>query len=175
LTVAATGDITVAQALTVVGNLTAPIGTTPDLMVGTGASGILETKTPSQARAAIGLNTASITLEVDGKDAVIPVGNVKGHIFIPFACTITEWEIVAHESGSMVVDLWKDTYANNPPTDADSITGSAKPTLTASQRANSTTLTGWTTALNAGDYLEVEIESNSAITWFTLVLKVTRT
>ena len=32
-------------------------------------------------------------------------------------------------SGSIVIDVWKDTYANFPPIVADTITASAKPTL----------------------------------------------
>ncbi len=151
------------------------IGSTADLIVGTGASGILETKTASQSRIAIGVNTAAVNCIVDGNDAVIAVGAVKGHVYIPFDCTITGWEIVASESGDMVVDIWKDTFANYPPLNvSDSITGTAKPTLTASDKATSTTLTDWVTSLNEGDYLKVEVESNSAITWFTLVLRVTR-
>jgi hypothetical protein len=94
---------------------------------------------------------------------------------VPYACTITGWELVANTSGSVVIDIWKDTYTNFPPTVGDTITGSAKPTLTAASKANSTTLTGWTTALAAGDYIEVNVDSVTTITNVTLTLTVTRT
>lgn len=162
-------------ALTVIGNLTAPIGTTADLMIGTGASGILETKTPVQARTAIGVNTGSLQLELNGDGAVLAVGVLKGQFRVPYNCTITGWELVANESGSLVVDIEKDTYANFPPTGADSITPSNRPTLTASQKAQSTVLTGWTTALNEGDYIKIEVISVTSVTFATLTLTVART
>jgi hypothetical protein len=151
------------------------IGSTADLLIGTGDSGLLETKTASQSRTAIGLNTGIIQLDLDGDGSVLPVGVLIGQLRVPYNCTITGWEIAANESGSIVIDIWKDTFANFPPTNGDSITASAKPTLTASQTASSTTLTGWVTSLNAGDYLRVEIESVAAITNATLILTVART
>jgi len=95
---------------------------------------------------------------------------------VPYACTIISWELasVGGVVGSVVVDVWKDTYANYPPVNADSITGSAKPTLTASDKAQSSTLTGWTTSIAAGDYIEVEVESVTTITSVTLTLNVER-
>lgn len=98
------------------------------------------------------------------------VGAKQLFLEIPFALTITGWKLVANVSGSLVVDLWKDTYANFPPTVADTITGSAKPTLSSAQRATSSTLTGWTPALNQGDILELNVDSVSAITNATLIL-----
>lgn len=160
--------------LTVIGNLTAPIGTTADLMIGTGASGILETKTPVQARSAIGVNTGTLQFDLFGDGAVLPVAMLQGQLRVPYNCTITSWELVSNETGSIQIDIEKDTYANFPPTSADSITGSSQPTITASNKAQSSTLTGWTTALNEGDYIKVEVLSVSAITQATLTLRVTR-
>jgi hypothetical protein len=96
---------------------------------------------------------------------------------VPFACTITGWEMVSATgaSGSVVIDIWKDTYANYPPTDLDSITGSAPPTITTATKAQSSTLTGWTTSLAEGDYLEINVDSVTTITNVTLTLTVTRT
>lgn len=102
-------------------------------------------------------------------------GAKKLYYPIPFACTITGWEMVADVSGSVVVDIWKDTYANYPPAVGDTITGSAKPTITTATKAQSSTLTGWTTSLAAGDYLEVNVDSVTTITNVTLTLIVTRT
>jgi hypothetical protein len=94
---------------------------------------------------------------------------------VPYACTITGWELVGDVSGSLVIDLWKDTYANYPPVVGDSITGSAKPTLSSEIKAASTTLTGWTTSLAAGDYIGANVDSRATITSGVLTLFLTRT
>jgi hypothetical protein len=94
---------------------------------------------------------------------------------VPYACTITGWEMVGDVSGSLVIDLWKDTYANYPPMVGDSITGSAKPTLSSEIKAASTTLTGWTTSLAAGDYIGANVDSRATITSGVLTLFLTRT
>jgi hypothetical protein len=75
----------------------------------------------------------------------------------------------------VVLDLWKDTYANFPPTAGDSVTASAKPTLSAASKAEDSTLTGWTTSLAAGDYLRVNVDSVATITRVTLALSISRT
>lgn len=99
---------------------------------------------------------------------------IKGDIHVPFACTITGVFILADQTGSIVVDLWKDTYANYPPTDADSITAAAPVTISGAAKATDTTLTGWTTSVAAGDIIRVNVDSVSAITRFTLALRVKR-
>jgi hypothetical protein len=78
-------------------------------------------------------------------------------------------------SGSIVIDIWKDSYANYPPTVADTITGSAKPTITTDTKANSSTLTGWTTSVTAGDILYFNVDSVTSITNVVLTMKVTKT
>ena len=116
----------------------------------------------------------SISFIMDGGGAVITTG-IKGDLTIPFACTIAEWTLLADQSGSMVVDIWKDTYANYPPTVADTITGSTKPTISAAAKGQSSTLTGWTATIAAGDTLRFNVDSCSTITRVTLSLKVYRT
>ena len=88
----------------------------------------------------------------------------------------TAARLLADNTGSMVVDIWKDTYANYPPTASpDSITASAKPTLSSAIKSEDTTLTGWTTSISAGDTLRFNVDSCSGITRAVLVLTVTRT
>jgi hypothetical protein len=82
---------------------------------------------------------------------------------------------MADQSGSIVIDVWKDTLANYPPTVADSITGSAKPTLVSAQSATSSTLTGWTTTISANDVLRYNVDSATTITRVTLSISITRT
>lgn len=105
--------------------------------------------------------------------SVLPTG-IIADMQVPFACTITGVALLADQSGSIVVDIWKDTYANYPPTVADTITASAKPTLSSATKYTDTTLTGWTTALAAGDILRFNLDSISTITRLAIILKVRR-
>lgn len=114
-----------------------------------------------------------IGMGLDGNGSAISTG-VKGYTQMQYACTINSWTLLADQAGSMVVDIWKNSYANYPPTDADSITGSSPPTLSSANKATSSTLTGWTTAINAGDILGFNVDSATAVTRVRLILKCTR-
>ena len=109
----------------------------------------------------------------DGTNAITT--GIKGDVLIPHAGTITKWTLLADASGSIVVDLWKDTYANYPPVVGDTITASAKPTISASTKGQSSTLTGWTTSVTAGDIIRVNVDSASTVKRVTLILEMTRT
>ena len=117
---------------------------------------------------------SAIEFVIDGGGSAISTG-VKGEIEVPFACTITAARLVADQSGSIVVDIWKDTFANFPPVDADSITASAPPTLSTAQTDEDTTLTGWTTSIAAGDWLRFNVDSATTVTRVTVSLTVTLT
>lgn len=97
----------------------------------------------------------------DGGGQVVTVG-ATAWVRVPYAGTITGWEITSFPSGSVVVDVRKDTYTNFPPTGGDSIAGSEKPTLSSAVKNQDLTLTTWTsTTITAGDYLLFIIESAS--------------
>lgn len=82
--------------------------------------------------------------------------------------TITGWKILCNPSSSITLDVLK---ANKTmPTAANSITGSAAPTITTNQYAESTTLTGWNTAIAEGDVLLLKVVSNTAATYIQLEL-----
>jgi hypothetical protein len=111
---------------------------------------------------------------IDGGGATITTG-IKGDLGpFPFACTILEVSMLADQSGSIVVDIWKDSYANFPPTDADSITASAPPTISTAVKSQDATLTGWTTAISAGDILRYNVDSVTDLQRVTIALKVRR-
>jgi len=105
---------------------------------------------------------------VSSSALALPINDVS--VLIPVACTITAATTTANAAGSCVVDIWKDSYANYPPTGADTICASARPTLTAANRARDTTLTGWTTAIAAGDILHFNLVSVSGLKWVNVVL-----
>ena len=115
----------------------------------------------------------AIEFVIDGSGSAITTG-VKGFIEIPYACTINQVTLLADQSGSIVVDIWKDTYANYPPTNADSIAASAKPTISSATKSQDSTLTGWTTSISAGDILGFNVDSITTCQRVTVSLKVTR-
>lgn len=116
----------------------------------------------------------ALNFVVDGGGSAITTG-VKGYLHFPFACSIIEWTILGDQSGSIQFDLWKDTYANYPPVVGDSITAAAKPLVSSSTKAQSSTLTGWTTTIAAGDIIAVNVDSITTMQRATLALKVLRT
>lgn len=111
---------------------------------------------------------------IDGAGATITTGQ-KGHIEVPFACTITGWTILADQSGSIVVDIWKDSYANYPPAVGDTITGSEKPTLSSAIKNQDLALSTWTTSISAGDILAYNVDSATTVQRVLVSLHVTRT
>ena len=127
----------------------------------------------------IALNTnalrGEISFRIDGGGSAITTGAKKIYLRVGYDCTITGWELVADQSGSIAIDIWKDSFAHFPPTLADTITASAKPSLSSAQTNSSSSLTGWTTSVSAGDYLEINVDSASTVTLAILTLLVTRT
>lgn len=121
------------------------------------------------------ISTAAVGYTINGGGVVITTGVAGSGLTIPFAATINSVTLQADQTGSIVIDIWKDTYANFPPTVADSICASAKPTISASNKSLDTTLTGWTTSIAAGDILYFNVDSCSTITNVVLTLKVTKT
>lgn len=117
--------------------------------------------------------TFGIPFGIDGGGGVITTG-IKGDLEVPFTCTITGWTIMLDQSGSIVIDIWKDTYANYPPTVADTITASAKPTVTSATKGQNLAPSGWTTAVTAGDILRFNVDSITSATRATLVIRATR-
>jgi hypothetical protein len=87
---------------------------------------------------------------------------------------ITKARLVGDVSGSLVVDLWVDTWANFPPTNADSIMASDKMTLSASQKHENTSLTSWVRRILRGSIGRPEVESATTVQSFTLTLYGTR-
>ena len=115
---------------------------------------------------------------IDGGGSVITTGS-KGGLFISFPYTIVEWTLAsidsATTSGSIVLDIWTDTQANFPPVVADTITASAKPTITTSTKGQSSTLTGWTTAQTAGRWVYFNVDSVTSLKMVSITLKCIRT
>ena len=110
---------------------------------------------------------------IDGGGAAITAGQ-KGHVEVP-AGTIMAWRILPDQSGSIKIDVWRDTYANFPPDNADSLCNGHEPELSAATKAQDTDLSDWTSvALTEGDILGYNVDSAATVTRVTLSLKVER-
>lgn len=117
-------------------------------------------------------NTLQVTI---GEQGVALVTGFAGQIVVPYDCKIISAEITSLLTGSIVIDIWSDSYANYPPTDVDSITASAPLTISTAIKAQDTTLTGWTKTLTQGQRLFLNIDSVSAIETVHFTLFVKRT
>ena len=112
----------------------------------------------------------------NGQGVTIPTSG-NGSFFdvqAPFSFTILGWTLIGDQTGSAIIDIQKDTYANYPPTGTDSIVASAPPTITSALKATSTTLTGWTTLINNGDILRFVVSSCSGFTNLNIMLNIRR-
>ena len=132
-------------------------------ILGTDADGKIIEGTPQKNR--------QITVVIDGAGAA-PAADTKTYVRVPYSGTITGWHIAGDVSGSCVIDVWKDTFGNFPPTVADTIAGTEKPTLSEEQTASDTDLTTWTTSVTAGDWIGINVDSASTLTKIWLAISV---
>lgn len=173
--------------------VTGPQGTGPTGVAGptgpTGGAGVTGPSGgptgPTGATGTAGLTGATgpsivsgLEFVIDGAGATITTG-LKGYVEVPFACNITQAELLGDQTGSIVVDIWLCTYANfapgTHPVAADKITASAPPTITAAAKSQDSTLTGWTVAVPAGSILGFNVNSVTTMQRVTLSLKLART
>lgn len=107
---------------------------------------------------------------IDGGGSAISTG-IKGDLYVPDAFTITGVVMLADQSGSIVVDIWNDTYANYPPTDADSLPGAGTPpTISSATKSKDTTLTSWDTSVPADSTLRFNVDSATTVTRVTVAI-----
>jgi hypothetical protein len=116
--------------------------------------------------------TETITVVFDGGGSEI-ADDSQFRWRTPVAATITAWTILLDQSGSIAVDVWVDTLANYPPTDADTITNGNEPAVTTAVKAEATDLSGWSSvALTAGDTMVFNVDSCTTATHAVLILTV---
>ena len=116
------------------------------------------------------LNTFGLSWIFDEGGSALSTG-VKGYIEVPFDCSVLGWSLLGDQSGSIVVDIWKDIFANYPPTNADTITNGNEPTVSTATNAKDVDLGDWTTqGINRGEILGFNIDSNTSFTLVTLSL-----
>jgi len=111
-----------------------------------------------------------ISFEIDGGGSTITTG-FKSMVRVPYDMIVTGWVVHSEDTagagtGSIVVDIWCDTEANFPPTVADTIAGSEKPTVTASNKGQDVSLTSFNRFIAAGAVCGANVDS---VTTFTKV------
>ncbi len=143
----------------------------------TTGTGVLSTAVAADLPVHTHTVVSSLNFVINDGGGVITPG-VKGYcdLVVPFACTITQWALYTDVSGSIEIDIWRDSHNNYPPTVADSITGSGtKPNVVNTNKGIISNPSGWTTALNAGDILRINVVSAATLTRATLALRTSRT
>lgn len=170
-------DVPVTDGGTGVSTLTTAYGT---LCAGTTATGAVQTVSPGTAGQVLRSNgNAALPTYQSPKRSFgfairgTPAVGLVGYVTVPEACTIVKVRLIADVAINAVVDIKKVSYASWPTT--ASIVASAPPTIAANKSEDST-LTGWTTALAAGDILEFRISSltiAAGLSFFGMELEVT--
>jgi hypothetical protein len=113
----------------------------------------------------------TINYIIDGGGSAITLGK-KGGVFVDFDCEVVEWAIVGTDgtTGAIIVDVNRSTYSGFPTT--ASIAGTELPTITATgNKGEDRTLTSWSD-INAGDFIEFEVDSITTLERVTVALKV---
>ena len=118
---------------------------------------------------ALSSDKGSIGVIFDGFGGVPIVGKTDW-IVVPYNGTITGWQIFSGTTGSCVIDVRKDTYGNFPPTAADSIAGTEKPTLISQIKNEDLSLSSWTASVTSGDIVQFYLESASLLTKINCVI-----
>lgn len=111
----------------------------------------------------------AVNIVCDGAGSVISTG-VKAYFQMPASGHWRAAKIIAKDaSSSAVFDVW--VRSGNVPTVTQTITASAKPTLTSAQLADpASTLSGWTTAFSANDWVGINLDSVTTATLLVLTL-----
>jgi hypothetical protein len=158
------GTVSPVNKLDIVGNLSASVITASVITASFSGSHFGTSSTISNT------NLRTYRFEIGVSSTSTITTGAKGVKTIPYAGTITGWKLVADPSTTMTIDIWKTN--NAIPTVANTITAATKPSLTAAQLNNSTTLTGWTTTVAANDVFKINVDANSAATYFSLELDI---
>lgn len=123
-----------------------------------------------------GLSPASsgtIVFGWDGSGNAISVPKTQD-VYLPSNGSMTGWYIMADTDTNATIDLWIDTFANYPPTVADTICGGNYISLSAADSNSDTTLTSWNKYFLSGRTMRANLSACSAATKLTLVITYTK-
>jgi len=126
--------------------------------------------TPDIPGYTIGAPPATPTVTFDGQGST-PTAGTTFLLNVPYGGQIKSVTISGDVSGSAVVDIWVAPYPTVP-TIGNTITASAKPTLSSQQVNQDTTLTGWTKTIMPDSNIIFRLDSASTLTRVTVILEV---
>ena len=114
---------------------------------------------------------AALQFGFDGGGLAIGTGTkYASAVYVPNTFVPLEWMILGDQSGSIVVDLWADEYANWPPTNADTITGGDEPTIAAATKGQGD-ISAWTSPLLAGQIVLPNVDSAATTEQCALIVR----
>lgn len=123
--------------------------------------------------AAIPQQHVYVSATFDGQGGVVTT-NSQTTFIVPYTGFITEWTLLETSStpvsSSIVIDAWKDTYANYPPTVANTIFGT-KPFLSSAIKNQAT---GLSIAVTEGELIKLNIDSITSALKVKLIFKIAR-
>lgn len=103
--------------------------------------------------------------------ALVPLTSAKVDVRVPNNRTIIGWQIVTQGGpGGCTIGIAKGTVGGWPP--SSSIVALAPPTIAAGHVGSDTVLSGWTTAINAGDFLRFELLTSSVFSSVDILLEL---
>jgi len=134
----------------------------------TGKTYLYDTSWHLLSSGTLGEELVRLAFTIDGGGSAVSSTGIQKYFSIPITGVITKVRVLADQPGDIIYDLWNDSWANRPPTVVDSITASAKPTLSSAQFFEDNTLSGWSTGVTVGDLMAVAIDSVGTLTWSVL-------
>lgn len=114
--------------------------------------------------------TRTINFLVDSGSLEMTSG-IKGSVTIDVSGIIDSWKILADQTGTLGVDILKSNYTDFP-TFVSIATTSNYPKLLNTNKGFDDVLTGWDTAIRAGDILRFEVINSLNIRRFLISLKL---
>ncbi len=146
-----------------------------DLDAGVVFSGNIASGQVAKNHTASGLLQGSLQFVIDGGGVAL-VSGAKGDIIVPWNCKLTNLNLFSDQSGGSVrVDVWRDSFANFPPTSGDTIAASGVPLISGTIRntySGTAALSGWVTAFNRDDVLSFVVHSGATMTRVTVAMQV---
>jgi hypothetical protein len=110
-----------------------------------------------------------VTFVFDGGGEALEAG-AGASVVLPYGFTAQAWTLIADQAGDVVLDVWVDTLANHPPTNADSVASGHEPAIVNGTSATGN-MTGWASAVWAnGSVVTVNVDSCTGIQKLTLTI-----
>jgi len=99
---------------------------------------------------------------------------IVGDITIGYDATIVGVQVLAMETGSITLDIWRSAYGSFPATATQSICGANLPEISNGYKYQDLTVAGWLTTVNRTDTLRINVQAAGCISQCTVSLLLQR-